>query len=132
MTLHVPKTSYGKNEPIEMTIKVTNKNIFPVVNERSDAQKADFWANLHDGSARLQWVWSVGKLFTQSAQREEFPPMSETTETIVWNREMCSPKGSSEATYNPPFRPTGPFQIQAYWASGTGGWYTQPITVTNT
>ena len=130
VTLEVPKTTYRSHEPIEITIKVKNANPFPVKNQRPNGgPPARAWATFHEEEPRLQWISGLGTVTTQGVVDEEFAPLSETTHQIVWDRQMCSPEGSSSPYYSPPFRPNTPFKIQGHWNTMGGGWWTNVVTI---
>jgi hypothetical protein len=76
-TLQVQPSS----DSVRLTLLVTNAGTAPVVMEFASGQSYDF--AISDGDRRV-WVWSEGRMFTQSLRQETLAPGETHTLSESW------------------------------------------------
>lgn len=72
LALTTDKPAYRSGEPIEFTLKVTNRSGQAIVFEFSSSQRYDL--EIADSSGARVWQWSSGRMFAQMMGSERLAP----------------------------------------------------------
>ncbi|HUR01721.1 MAG TPA: BsuPI-related putative proteinase inhibitor [Nonomuraea sp.] len=82
VSLTTDKASYNRGESAQLTLRVTNTGLTPVVVTFNTSQKYDFAAL--DSSGVTAWTWSQGQVFNPAPSQQTLAPGASWTFTASW------------------------------------------------